>query len=111
MATLKMEDFQKVAQESIESSISSMTAFAKGSQAITLEAADYAKKSMDASSAAMGKLFAVKSLDKAIEVQTDYLKSAYEGYVGEVTKLGELYVGLAKDAAKPYEGLFAKVSV
>jgi len=110
MASVNAEEFQKVAQESIESSISSLTALSKGLQAITVEVADYSKKSLEAGSATVEKLLGVKSLDKAIEVQTDYLKSAYEGYVAEMTKVGELYVGLAKDAYKPYEGLFAKVA-
>ena len=34
-----------------------------------------------------------KSLEKAMEVQSDYLKTAYEDFVAEATKLGELYAG------------------
>jgi hypothetical protein len=105
-----MQDFPKVAQDSIESSMSSLKAVANGAQAITLEVADYSKKSFEAGSVAIEKLLGVKSLDKAIEVQVDYLKSSYEGYVSEMTKVGELYVALAKDAFKPYEGLVAKVA-
>lgn len=110
MATINVQDFQKVAQDSIETSISSMTAVAKGAQAITLEVADYSKKSFEAGSAALEKLLGVKSLDKAIEVQVDYLKSSYEGYVGQMTKVGELVTAVAKDAYKPYETLFSKVA-
>ncbi|MDR3423896.1 MAG: phasin family protein, partial [Alphaproteobacteria bacterium] len=33
----------------------------------------------------------------------------YEGFVAEVTKLGELYTTLAKEAFKPVEGAIAKV--
>ncbi len=50
----------------------------------------------------------MKSLDKAIEVQTEYAKSAYEGFVAEATKLGELYADLAKEAYKPFETMLAK---
>ncbi len=104
MVTASVEEFQKAAKEGIETSIT------KGLQAISTEVADYSKKSFEASSATVEKLLGVKSLEKAIEVQSDYLKSAYEGYVAEMTKVGELYVGLAKDAYKPYEGYFAKVA-
>jgi hypothetical protein len=31
-------------------------------------------------------------------VQTEYAKAAYESYVSEVTKLGELYSDLAREA-------------
>jgi hypothetical protein len=53
---------------------------------------------------AMQNLLAVKSLDKAIEVQSEYAKTAYEDYTAQVTKLGQLYSELAKETFKPYEG-------
>jgi len=110
MVAVSIEEFQKAAKEGIETSISSLTVVTKGVQAIGTEVADYSKKSFEAGSATFEKLLGVKSLDKAIEVQSDFLKSAYEGYVAEVTKVGELYVGLAKEAYKPYEGFFAKAA-
>ncbi len=110
MVAVNVEEMQKVAKEGLETSINSITVLTKGVQAITVEVADYSKKSFEAGSATVEKLLGVKSLDKAIEVQTDFLKSAYEGYVAEITKVGELYVALAKDAYKPYENLFAKVA-
>ena len=58
-----------------------MGALSKGTQAIAVEVADYSKKAFEDSTAAMEKLFGVKSLDKAIEVQTEYVKTAYEGFV------------------------------
>ena len=41
-------------------------------------------------------------------MQTEYAKSAYEGFVAEATKLGELYSDLARDMYKPYESQFGK---
>ncbi len=43
-------------------------------------------------------------------MQNDYLKSSYEGFVTEATKLGELYLDFAKEAYKPFEGVMAKAS-
>ena len=57
----------------------------------------------------MESLMAAKSLDVAIEAQTDFLKSAYEGAVSQATKMSELYADLAKDAMKPFEGFLPKV--
>jgi hypothetical protein len=79
-------------------------------QAIAVEVADYSKKSYEDGSAALEKLMGVKSIDKALEVQTEYMKSAYEGMVSEMSKLGEMYVDLAKDAYKPFEGIIAKAT-
>jgi hypothetical protein len=71
---------------------------------------DYAKRSYENSTKAMEKLFGVKSLDKVIEVQSEYAKAVYEDYTTQATKLGKLYTDLAKEAFKPYEGLAAKTS-
>ena len=43
-----------------------------------------------------------------MEVQADYLKSAYEGFVAKASKIGELYADLAKETYKPFESLFTK---
>ena len=43
---------------------------------------------------------------KAIEIQTGLSpRTAYEGFVAEATKIGELYADLAKEAYKPFEVL------
>ena len=102
------EDLQQVGKDNVEIAMKSFDALTKGSQAIAVEVADYSKKAFETGTAALEKLFGVKSFDKAIELQTDYAKSAYEGFVAEATKLGELYADLAKETYKPYETLFAK---
>ncbi|MGI8525585.1 MAG: phasin family protein [Pseudolabrys sp.] len=101
------EDLQQVGKEGVENALKSFGALSKGSQAIAVEVADYSKKSFEQGSAALEKLFGVKSVEKAIELQTDYAKTTYEGFVAEATKLGELYADLAKQAYKPFETILA----
>ena len=50
----------------------------------------------------------MKSLDKVLEVQTEFAKSAYETFVAESQKIAGLYTDLAKQTFKPLEGLVAK---
>ncbi len=104
------EEMQKLSKDNMDVMMQSIGAMTKGMQAIASEVADYQKKSFEESTAAMEKLVASKSLDKAFEAQSDFMKSAYEGFVGEVTKIGDMYSELAKDTYKPYEGVLAKVS-
>jgi hypothetical protein len=104
-----MEDMQKLGKENFDVALKSFGAVSKSAQAIAVEFADYSKKSFEQGSAAMEKLLGAKSLDKAIEVQSDYVKTAYEGFVAQATKMGELYTDLAKEAYKPIEGAMAKV--
>jgi phasin family protein len=105
------EQIQKFGKESIESALSSLGTWSKSAQAIATEVVDYSKKSIEGSAAAWERLLGAKSLDKAMEVQSEYLKSSYEDFVAEATKLSELYVDFAKEAYKPFEGVLAKVSV
>lgn len=105
-----MEDMQKLGKENMDVAMKSFGTFSKGVQSLAVEFADYQKKSFEEGTAALEKLMSAKSLDKAIEVQTDYVKSAYEGMVGQMTKMSELYVDMTKDAYKPFEGIVGKVA-
>jgi hypothetical protein len=102
------EDIQKLGQDNVDVALKSVGAVSKGFQAIAVEAADYSKRAFEAGSSAFEKLLAAPSLDKAVEVQSDFARTAYEGYVGQVTKVGTLVAEMAKDAYKPYETLFGK---
>ena len=102
------EDVQKFGKENLDSAVKAMTALTKGYQAIAAEMVDFTKKSFEDSSATIEKIAAVKSLDKAIEVQSEFAKSAYEAAVARATKIGELYTDLMKEAFKPFEATFGK---
>ena len=104
------EDFQKFGKENVDTYVKQFGTVSKGWQAIATEFADYSKKSFEDGSAALEKLFGAKSLEKAIEVQSEYVKTAYEGFVAEATKLGGLYTDLATETYKPYEGMLSKVT-
>jgi phasin family protein len=107
VATIQTDTIQKFSKDNADAALKSFGVVSKGAQAIAVETADYAKKSFEQSTATLEKLVGAKTLDKAIEIQTDFVKSAYEGFVAQSTKLGELYASLAKEAFKPYEGLVA----
>ena len=107
---VRIDEVQKLGKDNMDATLRSFGAFSKSLQAITIEIADYSKKVFEQSTAATEKLLGAKSLDKAIEVQSDYAKSAYETFVAEATKLGELYADLAREAYKPFETQFGKVA-
>ena len=104
------EEMQKFGKDSMEVAMSSFGLWTKNAQAIAAEVVDYSKKSVEGSTAAWEKLMGAKSVEKAMEVQTEYLKSSYQDFVAEATKLGELYTDLAKEAYKPFESAIAKVT-
>ena len=102
------EDLQVVGKENVDNALKTFGTLSKGTQAIAVEVVDYSKKAFEDSTAAMEKLFGVKSLDKAIELQTEYAKTAYEGFVAKASKIGEMYAELAKETYKPFEALMVK---
>jgi phasin family protein len=105
------EEMQKFSKDSMETAMSSFGTLSKSAQAIAAEFADYSKKSFEGSTAAWERMMGAKSMETAMQVQSEYLKSSYESFVAEATKLSELYAGLAKEAYKPFEGAMAKASV
>jgi phasin family protein len=104
------ESLQKIGKENVDVALKSFGVASKGIQAIATEVVDYQKKSFEEGTAAIEKLFGAKTLDKAFEVQTEFYKNAYEGFVSKATKIGELYADLAKETYKPIEGAVAKAT-
>ena len=70
------DNIQKLGKENMDVMMQSFGAMTKGLQAIVAEVADYQKKTFEDGSAAMERVVAAKSLDKAFEAQSDYLKSS-----------------------------------
>ncbi len=104
------EEMQKLGKDSMDMAMSTFGSWTKNAQAIAVEVVDYSKKSVEDTAVAWEKLMGAKSLEKAMEVQTEYLRTSYEDFVTEATKLGELYADMAKEAYKPFEGALAKAS-
>lgn len=101
-------DVSKVGKEMMDNNLKSFAVVTKGFQAIAGEANDYSKSSFEAGSAVVEKLANAKSLEKAVEIQTEYAKTAYEGFVAQATKIGELYADMAKEVYKPFESAVSK---
>jgi hypothetical protein len=105
-----IEEVQQFGKDNMDATMKSFGAWSKSMQAIAVEIADYSKRTFEQSTAVAEKLIGAKSLDKAYEVQSDYVKNAYEGFVTQATKFGELYADLAKEAYKPFEGHLGKIA-
>jgi len=97
-------------QEQIDTATTSSNNFAGGFQAIATAYGDYAKKSFEDTKLFVEKLSGVKSLDKAIEVQTEFAKTAYETFVTESRTIAALYGDLAKQSYKPFGDFVAKTT-
>src|SRR5262249_51813718 len=99
----------EISKEGTDMAMKAFGTWSKNAQAIATEVADYSKKSFEDSAVAFQKLIGAKSLEKAMEVQTEYLQSSYEELVAESAKIGELYADFAREAYKPFENVLMKM--
>ncbi len=95
--------------EQIDAADMPTSAFPGGVQAIATAYGDYAKKSFEDARSFVEKLSGVRSFDKAVEVHTEFARSAFETFVRETQKIGALYGDLAKQSSKPFAGFTAKM--
>jgi hypothetical protein len=103
-----VEYVEKLTKANIEATTKAFGTLSKTSEEIAAEIKDYAKRSLANNTKAIEKMFGVKSLDKALEVQSEFAKSIYDDYSAQATKIGQLYANLAKEAFRPFEAYVAK---
>jgi len=106
---INIEDYQKATKDQMDALQASAAEVSKQLQAIAAESTDYAKKSLEHGSAFVEKMLGVTKFEDAVALQQEYAKAAYEGFVAQTTKMGELYSNVAKEAWKPVEGAWAKM--
>jgi phasin family protein len=103
--TQAYEEFSRYGKNFADSSALSLASLSNGAQAIAAEATEYTRKSVEAGGSFMEALLSANSLEDAIDIQAGYFKQAYEAFVAESSRLGELYTDLTRDAYKPFESL------
>ncbi len=108
-ATPTFEDFQKFSKDQLEAFTTVSTTWSKGLQDIATESTDYSKKTFAASTAMFEKLLGARSVETAVQIQTEFAKQAYEGFVAQATKVSELYTRVASDALKPVTTAYANI--
>lgn len=101
---------QTFGKDQMEALTASSAAVTKGWQSIAAETSDYTKKSFEKSRELAEKLITVKKMDEAVQLQTEFAKSAYEDFVAGATKIGEIYTSMAKDVFKPFEAAARKMT-
>ena len=103
-----VEQIQHAAKDQGDAAMASVQTLATSVQTIATAHADYAKKAMQDSSEFFTKLTSVKEPAKLMELQSEYVKNAYETFVAEAKKISELYTDLFKQTTKPLQDLIEK---
>lgn len=88
-------------KKNLEAVIASVTAAAKGAEALGAETIAFSKSAMENQVAAAKSLSAAKSVQEVLELQTGFAKSALEAYIAQVSKASEIMSASMKDSMKP----------
>ena len=90
--------FQNVGKEGFDAIVRAYGEANKGFQAIAAEVTDYSKTAFEDATRAFQQLVSAKSAEQAFEIQSQYAKKAYDAYIAQVSKLGEMWVDLARES-------------
>ena len=104
------DEFQRASKDGFDVSVRSLGEVCKGFQAIAATVVDYSKKSFEDGTRAFEQLMGAKSFEQVWEIQSQYAKKAFDAYVAQASKVGEMYVNLARNAYQPVEQAAAKMA-
>ncbi len=102
------DEVQRAGKDGFDAAVSAFGDASKGFQAIAAEITAYSKQSFEDGTRAFEQLLGAKSFDQVIEIQSQYARMVYEAYVAELSKLGDMYAGLTRNAYKTVEKTVAK---
>jgi phasin family protein len=101
------EEMSEFGKGNIEAIVETSKLATKGAESLGQEAADYARKSFESSTAAFKTFASAKSPTELFKLQSDYVKSSFESAVAESTKVTEAWLKLAGEIAQPLSNRFA----
>jgi len=97
------DQFVAFSKDNAEAMIKAANATGKGIETINGEVFAFARKSIEDGIVATKAIMASKSVDEAITLQSEFNKSAFEAYVDELAKFGDMTLAMTKSAATPLQ--------
>ena len=91
-------DFHK---GSFEAVVSSASTLAKGVETAAGDHAAFIKEAFEDGAAATKATTTASSIQEAIEIQSNFARTAFEKNIGFVSKIAEHWTGVAKESADP----------
>src|SRR5262245_56353285 len=97
------QQYQERVQSGFEAASRSFTEANKGFQALAAEMMESSNAAFDEASRTWEQLIGVRSLEQAVQIQSDYSKRVYDNHIAELSRLGEMCMGMMRGASKPVE--------
>lgn len=89
-------------RQNIEAFVRSANVTQKGFEQINSEVLTFSRQAMEDGVAAAKAVMTSKSVQEAVELQSDFAKTAFDAYVGQLTKMGGIFSSLTRDAIEPF---------
>ena len=96
-----LNQLNDVSKRNLEAMVASIGAATRGAEALGAQAMSYGKSSMEQGAEAARALTAVKSVQEAVELQTNYARTALETYLSEMNRMSETVAASVKDSLAP----------
>lgn len=101
------EEMVELTKGNVEAVVASARVAAKGGEALGQDATEYSKKSFESAVSMLKGMASIKSPTELFQLQSDYVKSAFDGAVAEASKLSESMLKIAGDVAQPLSSRYA----
>lgn len=94
----------------VEALIASSEVTVKGAEQLSEEIVAYNQKAYDKAMGNAKALMGAKTVQDAVELQTDFLREGFDEFVAQQAKLSELAVKFANEATQPLNATWAKTA-
>jgi phasin family protein len=102
-ATKGYGQFMAFGKDSAEAWLKSADIAGKGMGTIHDEIHAFSRDAIENGVATAKAVLACKDVQEAMEIQSDFAKTAFETYVRQMTKLGDIAMQVAKEASEPLQ--------
>ncbi len=104
------DELAGAAKANVEAMIASGKAFATGLETLNTEMMDFSKKQFEGGVKASKALAGAKTAQELFDLQSDMTKKTYETFVDRWTKMSEMMVKVAQEAAEPVNSRVMEMS-
>lgn len=91
----------------IEAFVTATNAATKNAEAFGSETVGFAKQSFDDTVSAAKAAMTSRSVQELVEINTDFTKSAFDAYLGQINKMNDMMIAAAKDTTEPLAERFS----
>jgi phasin family protein len=97
------DELAALGKDNIDAFVKASTVLFKGFEVLGKEVASYGQTSLEKSVSNAQALFGVKTLRELVELQSELAKQAFDAWVEQGTKFGEMSVKVANEAIEPIQ--------